>query len=254
MATDSPQPAGQTHPRPPTPGHFHPFPRLPSELRCKIWHASFTPRVVELHGRRAHYADDFKHHGSAPKWQSGCNNPAALSATSESRAAALQHYRIKLPLATAASCDRAGDSVAHPHRVLYVDPAADTVVVLGDLDYYRLSLLLLDIRRRDPAGQGLRRLAISARWTCHQGAGTSIRALVRNMFPELVQMVVYMYDEELPPADWANGVCALRDCSDKEYYKRYAMGKGQEMRDGDRWIVVGEKEVRVMDLDFERGW
>lgn len=252
MATDNLQPSVETHDtRIPT--HFQPFPLLPAELRLKIWQSSFEPRIVEVHGRRSHYADDFKH-GSPPKWQSGCNNPAALSVNSESRAAALRYYCIKLPLATVAPCEYAGDSIADPYRVLYINPTVDTVVVLGDLDYYRLSLLLLDIRQRDPSGDGLRRLAISARWTYHQGAGTSIRVLVQNMFPELIQMIVYMYDEKLPPADWANGVCSLSDCSDKEYYKRYAMGRGQEMRDGNKWMVIGKKELRVMDLDFRHGW
>lgn len=242
-----------TTPPLPHPRQFHLLSQLPIELRLKIWHSSFEPRIVEVHGRRAHYADDFKH-GSVPKWQSGCNNPAALSVNSEARAAALAYYCIRLPLATVASCERAGDSVADLYRVLYINPTFDTVVILGDLDYYRLSLLLSDIRHRDPAGEGLRRLAVSARWTYHQGAGTSIRVLVQNLFPELVQMIVYMYDEKLPPVDWANGVCELDDCSDKDYYKRYAMGRGQEMRDGDRWIVIGKKELRVMDLNFRHGW
>lgn len=232
---------------------FHVFPNLPIELRLKIWRLSFKPRAIEVHGRRAHYANDFNH-GSLPKWQSGCNNPAALSVSAEARAAALQYYYVRLPLATAASCEHAGDSVADLYRVLFVNPSVDTLIVLGDLDYYRMSLLLTDIRQRDPAGEGLRRLAISARWTYHKGAGTSIRALVQNLLPELHEMFVYMYDEKLPPPDWVNGVCSLDDCSDKDYYKRYAMGRGQEMREGGRWRVIGQRELSVVDLNFRQGW
>lgn len=232
---------------------FQLFPHLPTELRLKIWRLSFLPRVVEVHGRRAHYANDFNH-GSVAKWQSGCNNPAALSVCSESRDIGLEYYCIRLPLATAASCERAGDSVADPYRVLYINPAVDTVTILGDLDYYGMSLLLSDIRQRDPAGEGLGRLAISARWTYHKGAGTSIRALVQNVLPELLQMIVYMYDEKLPPPGWANGVCSLDDCHDKDYYKRYAMGRGQEMREGNKWMVIGKSELKVMDLNFWHGW
>ncbi|KAH7228471.1 uncharacterized protein BKA55DRAFT_526861 [Fusarium redolens] len=232
---------------------FHCFPNLPVELRLRIWRYSFVPRCVEIHARRSHYADDFQH-GGVPKWQSRCNNPVALSVSSEARSAALDFYPVKFPLATVAPYEHAGDSINDLNRVLYIKPAVDTVVVLSDLDYRRISRLFTDLRLGDPEGKGLQRLAVSASWTYHQGAGDTIRMLIKHMFPELVEMTVFMYDEKMPPTDWTGGVCALEDCSQTDYYKRYAMGRGQQMRDGDKWMVIGKKELRVMELTFRHGW
>ncbi|KAI8417559.1 hypothetical protein FOFC_00114 [Fusarium oxysporum] len=232
---------------------FHVFSYLPVELRLKIWRYSFSPRCVEIHARRSHYADDFQH-GGVPKWQSRCKNPVALSVNSEARSAALDYYPVKLPLATVAPYEHAGDSINDLNRVLYINPAVDTLVVLGDLDYRRMSQLLSGLSLRDPKGRGLQRLAVSASWTYHQGAGDTIRMLVKHMFPELLELTVFMYAEKMPPIDWAGGVCALEDCSGTDYYKRYAMGRGQQMMDGDKWMVIGKKEIRVMELTFRPGW
>ncbi|KAJ3454840.1 hypothetical protein MRS44_013440 [Fusarium solani] len=192
MASDRLQSAAELAlPAPGSSLSFHVFPHLPVELRLKIWRYSFTPRIVEIHARRSHYADDFQH-GGVPKWQSGCNNPAALSVNSEARSAALDCYPVKFPLATVAPCEHAGDSINDLNRVLYINPAVDTVVVLGDLDYRRMSRLLSDLTLRDPKGKGLQRLAVSASWTYHQGAGDTIRMLVQHMFPELIEMTVFI--------------------------------------------------------------
>ncbi|KAF4943214.1 hypothetical protein FGADI_13558 [Fusarium gaditjirri] len=132
----------------------------------------------------------------------------------------MDYYRVKLPLATVAPYEHAGDDINDPHRVLYINPAIDTIVVLGDLDYSRISRLLTGLRVGDPAGKGLQNFAVSASWTYHQGAGDTIRMIVKHMFPELVEMTVFMYDEKMPPADWAGGTCELQDCSHTDYYKR----------------------------------
>lgn len=232
---------------------FHSFPNLPFELRLRIWRYSFLPRCVELHARRSHYADNFQH-GGVPKWQSRCYNPALLSVNLEARFVALDYYRVKLPLAMIAPYEHAGDDINDPDRVLYINPAVDTVAVLGDLDYGRISRLLKGLRTSDPEGQGLQKFAVSASWTYHQGAGDTIRMLAKHMFPELEEMTVFMYDEKMPPADWTGGTCELQDCNHTDYYKRYAMGRGQQMRDGDRWMVIGRKELRVMELRFRHGW
>lgn len=278
-----PQSATTAPEQPPT--SFHLFRFLPAELRLRIWQLSFEPRIVELHSRRSHYADDYKHGGVA-QWQSGCTNPAALSVSVEARAAALRHYCAKLPLAVVAPCHIAGNSTVSLHRVLYVCPAVDTVVILGDADFERLGTLLSDIRfreRNSPYGGGcgcgrggkgggkggrkgrrevdsgehcvgLRRLAISARLTYHAGAGAMMRVFARTMFRDLDELVVFMFDQRVPPDDWVGGVCSLHNCNATDYYKRYAMGRGQELRDGNDWMVVGKKQLKVMDLSFRPGW
>ncbi|KAJ9412772.1 hypothetical protein QL093DRAFT_2595340 [Fusarium oxysporum] len=182
---------------------FHCFPNLPVELRLRIWRYSFVPRCVEIHARRSHYADDFQH-GGVPKWQSRCNNPVALSVSSEARSAALDFYPVKFPLATVASYEHAGDSINDLNRMLYIKPAVDTVVILGDLDYRRISRLFTDLHLGDPEGKGAR---------------DTIRMLIKHMFPELVEITVFIYDEKMPPTDWTSGVCALEDYSQIDYYK-----------------------------------
>ena len=244
----------------PTPGEsgsgrdsFFLFPLLPAELRLKIWHHSFEPRTVELHSRRSHYADDYRH-GGVPKWQSGCTNPAALSVNAECRAAALEHYTVKFPLATIQPCERAGDSIIDLYRVLYICPEVDTVVVLGDADLRRLTVLFSDCLRRNTACGGLKRLALSvASWT-HEGAGASLRVFARTVFRDLEELTLFMFTERVPPADWFGGVCSLSDCSETDYYKRFAMGRGRQLKNGDTWMIVGKKELRIMDLDFRVGW
>ncbi|KLO84828.1 uncharacterized protein Y057_8944 [Fusarium fujikuroi] len=116
--------------------------------------------------------------------------------------------------------EHAGDDINDPDRVLYINPAVDTVAVLGDLDYGRISRLLKGLRTSDPEGQGLQKFAVSASWTYHQGAGDTIRMLAKHMFPELEEMTVFMYDEKMPPADWTGGTCELQDCNHTDYYKR----------------------------------
>ncbi|EGX93590.1 hypothetical protein CCM_04965 [Cordyceps militaris CM01] len=238
----------------PLPEGFRHFGHLPLELRLKIWHYSFQPRVVELHGRRAHYADAFRHGGSTPGWQSASNNPAALAVNTEARAAALRYYRIQIPLALAVSCQRPGDTVTHRGRVLYLNPAVDTVAMLGDLDFYRLSSFLSDIRHRDPAGIGLKRLAVSARWTSHGGAGSSIRMIFKTIFPELAEFIVYLFDSSLPPEDWVNGTCLLEDCAGTSVYKAFEAGGGKHLREGDKWMVIGKSQLKIMQLAFFSGW
>lgn len=232
---------------------FHRFAGLPFELREQIWKSSFTHRVVELRARKAHYADAFRH-GSVPSWQSDSNNPAALSVNAEARKAALRHYYIRIPLAAASSCDVPGDSTIARERILCLNPATDTVAMLGDLDFYRLSTFLAGIRHRDPIGVGLRSLAVSARWTSHGGAGSSIQMIVKVMFPDIDEFIVYLLDENFLRNRKANGTWLLEDCTDRNMLKSFEAEGGRHLRDGNDWIVIGKSKVRIMQLLFEPGW
>ena len=129
-----PDPADPGEPPIPT---FALFSNLPAELRLKIWHFSFLPRVVELHKRKTHYADDDRF-GGQPKWQSRSPNPPALAVSVEARAAALEHFSVALPLTLNKESQRPGVRWLDLHRKLYFSPAADTLVVFGDLDMSRM--------------------------------------------------------------------------------------------------------------------
>ncbi|KAL2211185.1 hypothetical protein CC79DRAFT_1328626 [Sarocladium strictum] len=236
-----------------TDGAFHRFAELPFELREQIWRFSFTRRVIELRARKAHYADAFRH-GSVPSWQSYSNNPAALSVNAEARKAALRFYYIRIPLAAASSCDVPGDSTRARERTLCLNPAVDTVAMLGDLDFYRLSTFLAGMRHRDPAGVGLRSLAVSARWTSHGGAGSSIQMIVKVMFPDMDEFIVYLLDENFLRNRETNGTWSLEDCTDRDMLKSFEAEGGRHLRDNNDWIVIGKNKVRIMQLLFKPGW
>lgn len=224
------------------------FPLLPAELRLQIWSHSFLPRAVELHARRLHYADSDLHGGVAA-WQSGSPNPVALAVNSEARAAAQSHYAVRLPLAPNRPCDRSGESIRDGDRVLYIDPGQDTVVLLGEaLSIPRIKGLLACMA--DVPGPGLKRLALSARCFAHGGCGVSMRIYARTLFRGLEELVLFMYEHRVPPESWKGGAVELVDCSGEDYYRRFVLGRGSELRDGSAWMKVGERELKVMDLVF----
>ncbi|KAK4153664.1 hypothetical protein C8A00DRAFT_43482 [Chaetomidium leptoderma] len=273
-------PAGNTvaavvaNPEPESPalaaaGTFTNFRLLPAELRLKIWHMSFLPRTVELHTRMAHYADSETHDGT-PKCQSQSRNPAALSVNAEARAAALECYTVALPLFAPPSrtptFERPGDLLQDSDRVLYLNLEEDTVVLLGDLHYTRLSRLLERFRQMDkPArrrdagadkGKGLRNLAMSvALWAHEVGGAATLKAFARTVFADIEEFVLFMYSERLPPPGWMGGPCVLeKAAADTDHYRRFVIGRGRQFRVGDGWMVVGQHPMKVADIGFGDGW
>jgi hypothetical protein len=225
---------------------------------------SFLPRTVELHTRRAHYADKDPH-GGTPKWQSQSRNPAALSVSAEARAAALECYTVALPLCTLPwrnqTSERPGDLLQHSDRVLYLNLAQDTVVLLGDLAYTRLTTLLAWFRRMDKpvrgrgGGIGLRRLGISvALWT-HEGGAATLSAFSRTVLAEIERFTLFMFSERQPPEGWAGGLCVLEEAAaDTDYYRRFVIGRGRQFRVGDGWMVVGKQPMKLAEICFTEGW
>ncbi|POS77354.1 hypothetical protein DHEL01_v204257 [Diaporthe helianthi] len=214
----------------PQPTRFHLFGDLPAELRIKIWHLTFLPRVVELHPTRPNYARDS---GRQQQWQSGCSNPAALSVSSETRQIALGHFRIAYPLASitsqeeeplergpfaryagAARVEQIGQTYNFSgpsatgkatirRRTLHMSPDADTVAVLGhDSDFSTLSRLLDSLRDADPQGAGISNLALSTRGWGYAGSAAMMRSLSRTILKDLGQVTLFMYGELLPPHEW----------------------------------------------------
>lgn len=230
---------------------------------------SFLPRTVELHTRRSHYADNDRH-GGTPKWQSQSRNPAALSVNAEARDAALECYTVALPLfalpARTEASERPGDLLQDSDRVLYLNLEQDTVVLLGDLQYTRLTRLLDWLRKMDkpprrrhtaaPArAKGLRRLAMSVAPWAHEVGAATLKAFARTVFADLDEFVLFMYLERLPPPAWTGGLCLLEEAAaDTDYYRRFLIGRGRQFRMGDGWMVVGQRPMKVADISFEEGW
>ncbi|KAK4668315.1 uncharacterized protein QC763_000670 [Podospora pseudopauciseta] len=248
---------------------FSLFSLLPAELRLKIWRISFFPRTVVLHTRRTHYADD--NHRDQPKWQSRSFNPVALSVSMEARQAALRHYNVALPLYAPTvrhhlldpeiNSERPGDLL--PSRSLYLNLEHDTVALLGDLHYTRLTNLLdwlrktgaSPLRNQKGRARGLRRLSMSmAPWAHPVGAAT-LKAFSRTIFADLDEFILFLYAERVPPAEWKGGKCVLQQASvDTDYYRRFLLSRGKQFVDGDGWMKVGKKPMKVAEIQFVDGW
>lgn len=99
------------------------FASLPAELRLKIWHRTFIPRVVQIHTRDSQFSSptiDFCSGRliSNTRWEPYCNNPVALSVCQESRNEALRIYTVQIALPDAPGS-------------IFVDPILDTIYFLS---------------------------------------------------------------------------------------------------------------------------
>ncbi|KAH6611700.1 hypothetical protein B0J18DRAFT_83063 [Chaetomium sp. MPI-SDFR-AT-0129] len=220
---------------------------------------SFLPRTVELHTRRAHYADG-EQVGSTPRWQSHSRNPAALSVNAEARAAALERYTVALPLfalpARALTSERPGNLLQDSDRVLYLDLKQDTVMVLGDLHYTRLTKLLEWFRKMDPTGgKGLRRLAMSMSIWDHAVGAATLKEFGRTVFANIDEFILFLHPGRMMPQDGIAGPCVLVEADlNTDSYRRFLIGRGRQFRVGDGWLVVGRKPMVVADIYFVDGW
>ncbi|KAL2275200.1 hypothetical protein FJTKL_02424 [Diaporthe vaccinii] len=263
-------------PGPPVP-RFHLFGELPPELRIRIWHLTFLPRVVELHPTRPNYARDI---GRQQQWQSGCSNPAALSVCSEARQIALGHFRIAYPLAAITSQQEetqgafaryvaeigtynfsgasTNGKASLRRRTLRISPDNDTVALLGqDTDFAKLSRLLESFRDADPQGLGIGSLALSTRGWGYGGSAAMMRSLDRSILRDLDQLTLFMYGDPLPPPEWkvkgasldeeslrrfreAGNRCELVPCEGSNAWYAYRLwsgGKGRQFWDNDGKIM-----------------
>lgn len=213
------------------------FPSLPTELRVKIWHATFEPRILELHSGRNHYQlpDD-------ALWCSDCGNPVTLSICQESRVEALFFYAVALPLG-----DRNGDLT---HRIIYFNPAIDTIALLGYTGYNRLRNMFEMVDSLDPDRMGLQRIALSISGWRHDYAGQMLRLWSKGLFRNLERFMLLMYTEDRPPASFHGGECAVEECVGVDSLLIMTMGQRAKLKDGDKWIVVGKTEMRIMYLNF----
>ncbi|KAK0638512.1 hypothetical protein B0T16DRAFT_421284 [Cercophora newfieldiana] len=260
-----PAPLPRNPPQPAT--SFPLFPLLPAELRLKIWSSSFLPRTIELHNRRTHYADSERSSG-VPQWQSQSRNPAALSVNAEARAAALEFYTVALPLCVPHFSF--GGDARNGDRLLYLNPEEDMVVMLGDLNYSRLTHLLEWFRKQDAAyhngrrsgsgaagrGKGLRRMAMSVGPWAHAVGAATLKAFARTVFADVEEFVMFNYKAPIPPETWRGGRVVLQEaCTEDEAYRQFfVFGRGKQFREGDGWVVVGKRPIKIADIQFLEGW
>jgi hypothetical protein len=99
------------------------FESLPAELRLKIWHYTFKPRVVQIYTRDIHYPSytvDVCNGRviSNIRWEPYCDNPVALSVCQESRDEALRIYTLQIAMPDAPGS-------------IFIDPLFDTIYFLS---------------------------------------------------------------------------------------------------------------------------
>ncbi|KAF7866761.1 hypothetical protein EAF04_005603 [Stromatinia cepivora] len=154
-------------------GSFHQFSILPKEIRLRIWSLALQPRrrfipirinlttldQTEIHHKQSQLYSTRNHMGNIISGsyyelainESGANHTISpvFSTTKESRWAALDHFRIRLPLA--------GNShirVSPDDDVLFFHTTYDIC------DINMLAAIFHDIRAYDPKDQGLKHVAM----------------------------------------------------------------------------------------------
>ncbi|KAI1464484.1 uncharacterized protein F4812DRAFT_156402 [Daldinia caldariorum] len=186
MASDSPSLAT-----------FTLFPLLPPELRMKIWREAFQPRVVEIHPQRD--ADDSY---AQPKWVSNSDNPAVTSVCFESRALALEHFTVLLPVYK----PQLGIPVP---RCLYFSPASDMLAIIGQVRFPWLSEIFQTVRQLDRTNRGLRRVGMSLSCWPYNYKFTALKIWERPLFVGLDDLVLIMYNDQRPPDTFRRGEAGL---------------------------------------------
>ncbi|KAI1801044.1 hypothetical protein F4811DRAFT_536161 [Daldinia bambusicola] len=179
------------------------FSSLPTELRFQIWRLTFQPRIVAIHSEK----------DAQPKWASNCDNPAALSVCSESRALALDHFTVVLPMFKS----KAGISIPRP---LYFSPTCDMLAFIGEVGFKRLSEIFRLVRELDPTHRGLRRVGVSLSCWAHNFRFATLRIWEDSLFTELEDLVLIMYDEQKPPASFQRGEAGLEPAQGMDSFAR----------------------------------
>ncbi|KAH7007286.1 hypothetical protein EDB80DRAFT_456810 [Ilyonectria destructans] len=105
---------------------FHPFARLPLELRTRIWEMTVEPRNVEVR-----FKDEFRVEGSVYYWMSSTPGPGILQACHEARNLGLYQRAF---------------SFGNKPRYTWVNFEMD-MISLGDTDIRNIVDERLDIRR-----------------------------------------------------------------------------------------------------------
>lgn len=147
-----------------------------------------------------------------------------------------------------------------------------------DSDITKLSHVMRTFREADPLDLGICRLGLSVRGWGYGGSAVMMKSLGRVLLQELDQLVLFMYGEHQPPAAWrATGSamvegeklvqyrrdgnrCELIPCEGGSAwyaYKVWSGGKGRQFWDEDGNVMRigrGNREIRIMDLEFKTGW
>lgn len=147
-------------------------------------------------------------------------------------------------------------------------------------EFGKLTDLVRSCREADPQWRGLRRLALSVRGWGYGGSAAMLRRLGKTVLAELDQLVLFMYGDYRPPAEWAErGAAAAARTTETaaldEFrtrgnrvvlvplsgsqawyeYQIWSAGKGRQFWDASGNIIrVGRNQIEFMELEFHEGW
>jgi hypothetical protein len=148
--------------------YFHFFPKLPTEIRLRIWRCSLEQqRLLQIQVEKRHLEDNHPYQAQEkndglidkPNYDinvaGACLNSKILSVNVESRQSALNFYRIHIP------SDPGKTKDGSRTNVLYVNPEYDFVFIQANLfPEGAIANLLSNIKNLDPRYVGLRKLAL----------------------------------------------------------------------------------------------
>lgn len=185
---------------------FNRFLALPPELRCRVWWYFFVPRVVILY-----FANG--------EWHSSSRNHAGLSTCHEARVQAQEVYRVIIPV-----CEGG----------IYINPAFDTLVLLGQYNDDQLRNIFHTVRPRC--------LGLSV-----AGSAFLMKPLPSGkdtLFPNLEQLVVLLNVDKVSPADFSDYKSKLKDCGGIDRFVGHVTGTKEFQ------LKCGKDGIRVTRLGF----
>ncbi|KAI0848594.1 hypothetical protein F5Y00DRAFT_237855 [Daldinia vernicosa] len=215
-----------------SPVEFTLFPSLPVELRFKIWNEAFCPRVVEIH-LQGDADSDLTH----AIWVSNSDNPAVMSACSESRTLALKHFTVLLPFFKS-------DPDTSVPRYLYFSPTSDLLAFIGEPNHMRLLDIFRTIQQQDPAHRGLQRVGMSISSLACNFDGAALKIWKGASLADLKDLVI-IYDKQKPPASFWRGEVGLKPAKGMNGFTRMFEGQMRKLLNFDH--------VHLMNLTFSAG-
>jgi len=227
------------------------FPKLPIELRLRIWDYCHFPRIVDVtvcrvfDGLRDRYSVD-----SPTKYASSCRPPTVLSVCKESRRNALQHYDLEF-----GTTFKQGILTVTTVPHVYISPRHDTLCFIAG---YVANNTFLDLADRfQQKDQRLRTVAVELRFLSEFGGIEDLETLPWS-FRQAEELVLWMR------ADYRNGVQTgrivfrddVRDYQSLDVHAWIQNVKDRKTRDKEGRLVVNPDlvlKIKMMKIDKTGG-
>jgi len=255
----------------PSPKKFHPFPRLPLELRLKIWKSTLEPRIIDIRLRPATRLGEKELPAPPPERilppQFKAPLPIAFHICKESREEASSYYH---PFNGTTFFSAPGtlinpeiDTVYCPDELFNVHDQIMPKTVVGPNYYFPDRSVLFRLAMDETFAENVRSLAISAIGLKAMGTMTENMIPVLRKYKNLETLFLVGAEESggrhIDESDEWGGepqlVCG-RPCPDGECSFWLYMFAGLVPVDVSSWQVrpVEDLRYKLMDEGFEGDW